>query len=314
MSFEDFSSQMPEGFWDKLSDAEKETLFELQKTIRKRSKSQQNHNSSLSSDLVQINNFVMSPPESTREAKAVCSGLIFFNNSILLNTKQAKIILGRCKSGINTSLQKLGYGSTKSGLKKNILTILPSLEEYPEIARQWTTRTIGKQNTKEKNVKLAPVPQITQQIEEIEAPEEGKQRYTMKQKHHKSHGHQMSTAQYQQQIQQYQMQQMQLQMQQMQQRAMPPQPMISQQFMQPMYNQSQAQAGAMTQGTLPINEPITSMTMAMMKPVDVMAEAVRPTYLPASMTIHISQNFRFFIPKTETDKELIFAGPTSSMF
>jgi hypothetical protein len=300
---EELQKSVPIDFWNKLTDEDKSSLEELINSIQKSSKKQMSNASKLATDLVKINNFVMSPPEATREAKAICCGLFFYNSSMLINTKQMKIILGRCKSGINTMLQKLGYGSSKVGLKKNILKFLPSLENYPDVARQWTSRsTIMPQ--------IMPHQKFIGQREEIDQSEESKQKGTTKQKHLKNFSHQITPAQYQRQIQQYQYQQLQLQMQQqMQQRILPSQQIIVPQYMTHVYKQPQMQV---TAPAMPVQEQVTPITIPMVKQADALTEVVRPNYLPISMTTHISQSFRFFIPKTAIDREMIFTGPPSS--
>ena len=71
----------------------------------------------------------------------VC-GVCWIENAIAINTRQLRILISKCKSSINGSLQKLGYYTNTSHSEswKILFSRIPLLKDnYPEI-RQWTIR------------------------------------------------------------------------------------------------------------------------------------------------------------------------------
>jgi hypothetical protein len=79
------------------------------------------------------------------EARSIVTGLCFAGRAVCVNTRQLKSFLKRCKSSINGSFQQLGYLAlrTKSKARTCVLAVLPSLQNEPNILRQWTVRVMS---------------------------------------------------------------------------------------------------------------------------------------------------------------------------
>ena len=99
------------------------------------------HVNSFSQELRHIVAFVERRPEG-RELRAVNAGLMFNGTFICVNTKLLKILISRCKSSINSSLQQLGYSSLKNKAKAHecLISSISILKGNLELAKQWTVR------------------------------------------------------------------------------------------------------------------------------------------------------------------------------
>lgn len=71
----------------------------------------------------------------------VC-GVCWIDNTIAINTRQLRLLVTKCKSSINGSLQKLGYVTDTSHAESgNVLfTQIPSLRDNFTEIRKWTIR------------------------------------------------------------------------------------------------------------------------------------------------------------------------------
>ena len=71
----------------------------------------------------------------------VC-GVLWLTNGIAINTRQLRLLINKCKSSINGSLQKLGYttslGRTESAAA--MVSVWPLLRENNAELRKWTVR------------------------------------------------------------------------------------------------------------------------------------------------------------------------------
>ena len=74
----------------------------------------------------------------------VC-GIIWINDAIAVNTHYLKHLIGKCKSSINGSLQKMGYNNnmSRSESANTILQMFPSLKESGDEIRKWSVRRFG---------------------------------------------------------------------------------------------------------------------------------------------------------------------------
>lgn len=99
------------------------------------------HRISFTQEIQMIINFVERLPDN-RDVRAINAGFAFFGAYICINTRQLKKVMSRCKSSINSSLQSLGYSSikTKSKTFECLRTVIPTLGEDQDIAKQWTVR------------------------------------------------------------------------------------------------------------------------------------------------------------------------------
>jgi hypothetical protein len=72
----------------------------------------------------------------------VC-GLCWMDNAIAINTRQLRLLISKCKSSINGSLQKMGYATNASHTNswKAIFPHIPLLKDHFSELRQWTIRS-----------------------------------------------------------------------------------------------------------------------------------------------------------------------------
>lgn len=87
----------------------------------------------------------------------VC-GICWLDNAIAINTRQLRLLLSKCKSSINGSLQKMGYTTNTSNLesRKILFPKIPLLKDNFNELRQWTIRY--KTEDLEKRAPQKPVP------------------------------------------------------------------------------------------------------------------------------------------------------------
>jgi len=71
----------------------------------------------------------------------VC-GICWMEDLIAINTRQLRLLISKCKSSINGSLQKLGYSTHQSHSEswKVLFEKIPALKENYSELRQWTIR------------------------------------------------------------------------------------------------------------------------------------------------------------------------------
>jgi hypothetical protein len=74
------------------------------------------------------------------EERSILVGVAFAGPYICVNTRQLKLLIGRCKSSINGNFQQLGYTSLRTKSGELLSTILPSLVNEMTVLRQWTVR------------------------------------------------------------------------------------------------------------------------------------------------------------------------------
>jgi hypothetical protein len=76
------------------------------------------------------------------ESRAICAGILFLGPLICVNTRQLKAVMRRCKSSINSLLQRLGYFALRTHATTRLCLTkgLPTLAQDPGHLRQWTVR------------------------------------------------------------------------------------------------------------------------------------------------------------------------------
>ena len=94
----------------------------------------------------------------------VC-GVCWMDNAIAINTRQLRLLVTKCKSSINGSLQKLGYVTNTSHTESGSLlfTRIPSLRDRFTEIRQWTIRHKKDPNSVQQRLlpKLIPPQDLT---------------------------------------------------------------------------------------------------------------------------------------------------------
>lgn len=72
--------------------------------------------------------------------RAITAGVYFAPAFICVNTAQLKWLVGRCKTSINNGFLQLGFLSSKTKVRRLLLSVLPEMAPFPAAARQWTMR------------------------------------------------------------------------------------------------------------------------------------------------------------------------------
>ncbi|OHS95531.1 hypothetical protein TRFO_38346 [Tritrichomonas foetus] len=77
----------------------------------------------------------------------VC-GIFKVNNCIAVNISQLKHLINKCKSSINGSLRRLGFGNIIKKVDgcEQIFEVIPYLENHPSELRRWTIRYNSNKN------------------------------------------------------------------------------------------------------------------------------------------------------------------------
>jgi len=91
--------------------------------------------------LIMIQNFVQSGDFDDWKRSLVC-GIFFFRGFLVVNIQQLRILLGKCKSLINGSLQQLGYCSETGtcALHEEFLSQFPPNMAHKVDMKKWSTR------------------------------------------------------------------------------------------------------------------------------------------------------------------------------
>lgn len=71
----------------------------------------------------------------------VC-GICWLDDGLAINTRQLTLLLSKCKSSINGSLQKIGYraNTTQIDFCRNLVPKIPFLRQQTNELRQWSIR------------------------------------------------------------------------------------------------------------------------------------------------------------------------------
>jgi hypothetical protein len=74
--------------------------------------------------------------------RAIVCGVMFLNSALAINIQQLRILMGKCKSSINGSLQQIGYISKPSTheLDQEMTNMIPLLSDDHSEMKKWTIR------------------------------------------------------------------------------------------------------------------------------------------------------------------------------
>lgn len=143
--------------WSLLSDADKQGYLCLRLALHQASHKAQRNKRILhfKDSLKTIKCFCVRHNEFDNLRSFIC-GVVWFSDFIAINTHQLKQLLGKCKSSINGSLQKIGYvpDVNRGDAVAQMQSVFPYLKDNLAEMRKWTFRS-----TKE-----------AQEIYELESP------------------------------------------------------------------------------------------------------------------------------------------------
>jgi hypothetical protein len=92
-----------------------------------------------------------------RWKRCLVCGVCMIPKGIAVNTTQLKRLVFKCKSSINGSLKRLGWGTilSKPSAYEDLLNQIPYLREHPAEVRQWTIR-VGSGGDEEQETDISP--------------------------------------------------------------------------------------------------------------------------------------------------------------
>ena len=113
--------------------------------------------------MTRIRHFVERGDGNDWKRSLVC-GVLFLSNSIAINIQQFRLLVGRCKSSINGSLQQLGYCALPQGrdLSHEFLCRMPYFQKDSGELKKWTIRELAPQKERAvpEKVFIVPLPEF----------------------------------------------------------------------------------------------------------------------------------------------------------
>ncbi|OHT03885.1 hypothetical protein TRFO_28787 [Tritrichomonas foetus] len=130
-------------YWDLLSKSDQSAYLTLQNAFNSSAmKRNRGHRLETFGDILDtIRDFSEHKDVDDWRRFLVC-GVCWMDNAIAINTRQLRLLISRCKSSINGSLQKLGYITNPSHSKSwnALFAQIPLLKDNFAEIRQWTIR------------------------------------------------------------------------------------------------------------------------------------------------------------------------------
>jgi hypothetical protein len=85
--------------------------------------------------------FIDKDPQNLWKRAIVC-GIMFLKSALAINIQQLRILMGKCKSSINGSLQQIGYVSKPSTheIDQEMTAMIPALKDDHSEMKKWTIR------------------------------------------------------------------------------------------------------------------------------------------------------------------------------
>ena len=133
-------------YWDLLQEQDKATYLQLKHefTAGNVKRVRNNRLETFDGILDAIRSFAERGDENDWRRFLVC-GVCWMDNAIAINTRQLRLLVSKCKSSINGSLQKIGYSTNMSHTEswKILFPHIPLLKDHFSQLRQWTIRYKG---------------------------------------------------------------------------------------------------------------------------------------------------------------------------
>ena len=119
--------------------------------------------------LSMIRNFAERGDDNDWRRFLVC-GICWLDDAVAVNTRQLRLLVSKCKSSINGSLQKMGFTTNTSHTEswKNLFPKIPLLKDNFHELRQWTIRYRMSPEQKEKQKNNKNIERTTYEIPKIQ--------------------------------------------------------------------------------------------------------------------------------------------------
>lgn len=129
-------------YWNLLTNDEQEVYTTMQQFTSRMALSKQYTKVEVFKDVLQSILTFQNKDEKDKWRRSIACGIFFFEGGVAVNTSQLKILINRCRSSINSSLNEIGYSNIpkkNDGLVK-LEKLTPFFFENPNEARKWTIR------------------------------------------------------------------------------------------------------------------------------------------------------------------------------
>jgi hypothetical protein len=137
------SSEGDPQYWELLTEADQTTYRQLKHdfTMGNVKRVRNNRLETFEGVLDAIRHFAERGDNNDWRRFLVC-GVCWMENAIAINTRQLRLLVAKCKSSINGSLQKMGYTTNMSHSEswKILFPHIPLLKDHFAELRQWTIR------------------------------------------------------------------------------------------------------------------------------------------------------------------------------
>lgn len=148
------NSEIIPQYWNILSDSDKNGYLSLRSeiSILNTKKIFRDRTGTFTKILQLIQKYAERKDDDDWKRFLVC-GICWVDNGIAVNIRQLKILISKCKSSINGSLQKLGYLPSQLHVNTKLILfpLIPFLSKNYNELRQWTIRFFQKYDSFQRN-------------------------------------------------------------------------------------------------------------------------------------------------------------------
>lgn len=136
----EIKSNIPFGTWESLTPDDQMAFLRLRESVRQGA-STTSKGSAFHNELKQIAAFV-DRSSNQRLERSVIVGFMSTPSAVFMNTRQLAMLVGRCKSSVNSHFQQSGYVSPKMKVRyfDFLVERVPVLLKSPQLLKQWTVR------------------------------------------------------------------------------------------------------------------------------------------------------------------------------
>ena len=129
--------------WELLNDNDKKEYKELQKELSSNiCRNIRNQRLDTFKEMLELIRVYVLKYDSDDWKRCLVCGICWLKEGIAINTMQFSLLLGKCKSSVNGSFQRLGYKPSPCSTSNNneLFEKIPYLRQHISDIRQWTLR------------------------------------------------------------------------------------------------------------------------------------------------------------------------------
>lgn len=130
-------------FWEYLSEADRQEFDRIRAILASPAcKHRRHHANEINSEILnRIKSFVVRNDADDWKRALVC-GIYWMPDTVVINTRQLRLLLSKCKSSINALFQNLGYVTVPASgdFASSLIRVFPLLKDNFAELRKWTPR------------------------------------------------------------------------------------------------------------------------------------------------------------------------------